>query len=101
MFLERRKCVVPQDIMGMFSLTDLTMHIHDNYMDIGLTPVFKVNYEKLDARFLPYEPIRREPYYPNAKKGGFSTFYLEQLGENGEHLTSVRPNFEWSDFIWE
>lgn len=76
-FLDRRKCEVPEDIMGMFSLTDLRLKIHDNYMDLGLTPVFKVKYEKIDARFLPFRPINYEPYYPDPKKGGFSTFFLE------------------------
>lgn len=100
-FLDRRKCEVPEDIMGMFSLTDLKMQIHDNYLDLGLTPVFKVHYDKIDERFLPFRPIKNEPYYPNPKEGGFNTFFLEQLGVSGEYLQSRRPNFQWEDFIWD
>jgi hypothetical protein len=85
-FLDSRKCVVPENIGGMFSLTDLKMQIHDNYIDLGLTPVLNVTYEKIDERFLPFRPIANEPYYPNPKEGGFNTFFLEQLGMNGDYL---------------
>jgi len=76
-FLEKRKCLVPESIGGMFSLTDLNLQIHDNYIDLGLTPVFNVTYEKIDERFLPFRPVKNEPYYPDPKQGGFNTFFLE------------------------
>ena len=85
----------------MFNLTDLRMHIHDDYVDLGLTPVFSVNYEEIDERFLPFQPLPNEPYYPNPKEGGFNTFFLEQLGESGQYLQSRRPGFQWQDFIWD
>ena len=99
--IEKHKLVVPKDILGIFSLTDLRLNVHDNYLDVGATPIFKVDYEKLDERFL-FSPIHDEPYYPTPKsKNFFSTFFLEQLGADGEYLQSIRPNFQWQDMVWD
>lgn len=100
-FLDERKLVVPKTVLGMFSLDNLTMAIRDNYMDLGFTPEFRVHYELVDERILPFRAIKNEPYYPNPREGGFSTFFLEQLGEAGQYLQSRRPNFQWQDIIWD
>ena len=82
-FLETQKCEIPKNIMGMFDLTDVRLNIHDNYLDVGATPVLNLDYATLDERFL-FEPIHDEPYYPSPKsKNFFNTFFLEQLGADG------------------
>lgn len=48
LFLNKRKCVIPQNIAGMLNLKDLTMNIHDNYIDFGVTPVFVIKDELID-----------------------------------------------------
>ena len=44
-----------------------------------MTPEFDAN-----AAPEPFIPIKREPFYGNLKEGGFQTFTLEQLGEDGD-----------------
>lgn len=94
-FLDRRKCEVPQNIMGLFNLTDLKMTIHDNYLDLGLTPVFKVNKTMVDERFLSFEPITYEPITQTSYESNFNTFLLEHLANSGEFVEIKKSELEW------
>lgn len=100
-WLKQNTFKIPNRIAGIFNITDLTMAYHENYLDIGVTPVFHPIFEEIDERFLPFIPIDDEPFYLAENKGGFTTLFLEQLGEKGEYLQSRKPDFDWTEFFWD
>lgn len=62
-WLKQNTFKIPNRIAGIFNITDLTMAYHENYLDIGVTPVFHPIFEEIDERFLPFIPIDDEPFY--------------------------------------
>jgi len=84
---------LPTELFGLFTLSDLTLKYHDNYLEAGLTPTFKPITEDIPGVYERFVPMKDEPFYAPDKQGGFTTFFLEQLGEDGAYLESLKPGF--------
>ena len=92
---------LPTNLFGLFTLSDVTLKYHDNFLEAGLTPTFKPITEDIPGVYERFRPIADEPYYAPDKQGGFTTFFLEQLGEDGAYLESLKPGFQWMELFWD
>lgn len=90
-WLEGQKVQIPNELFGLFKLTDLTIKYHDNYLEAGLTPTFempKENIEGIYEQFVPFteeEVTQDEDYY-------VSYSCIEQIDENNHVFYSHAPN---------
>jgi len=48
-WLEGQKVQIPNELFGLFKLTDLTIKYHDNYLEAGLTPTFEMPKENIEG----------------------------------------------------
>ena len=59
-YLKTLKIIIPQNLFGLFVLSDLSLKYHDSYIEAGLTPQFLPPKSDITGIYEKFVPLSRE-----------------------------------------
>jgi len=89
---------IPDELFGIFKLSDLTLKYHDNYLEAGLTPTFEPPSQDIPGIYEKFIPLTWEDV---SKPTRYTTFITEEIDANDNYSYAYSSKFTWFSFFWE
>ena len=82
-WIQAQPIAIPTKLFGLFSLSDLTLSYHDNYLEAGLTPVFSPPTENVPGLYQKFVPPEKESFSLQ------SDVFEETINEEDAYISNV------------
>lgn len=95
-YLQTLKIIIPENLFGLFELSNLTLKYHDNFIEAGLTPTFlppRFDIPGIYEKFIPLEPFDM-----TASSEDFKTFMIIRIDENDNVTYTYADDFNYYSY---